>query len=602
MTTTYARQRQLVGATAEWAANDLVIGSGELALERTATSEVKIKVGDGATKFSALPYVTGSATGLSAAVSTELAKYLQLAGGAMTGDLQLWPQTAGTVVLPTSAVSRQWVEANAKGTFATIPEATAVTRTDVALSPGNVGYTAISVGGTPAAGNRIVKTNPQGFVDNSFIKAVDVGGPANAGSIVKLDAGGYVPIGVMPLSVQGAMFFRGEFDPSAGTEYPSSPKRGDVWYINTPTDYTFLLGDLAGQTALQEEMMVFDGSVWHLFGLDAIINKLKGYVSKAETISKSAGTADAGKWPRLNAAGILDASMLQIPGGMTFKGTIDVTTAPTGTHQAGEFYIARANGTVSAGWGTLTGATVQKGDAIIYTGTDWDSLSSSIDTSAYILRDGSVAMTGALVLSGAPTNNLHAADKKYVDDQDAAALTAANAKYQTKVDMASYLTTTAASTTYYTQAAAATAAATYQLKTGMSLYYTIAAADTKFQTKADAATATTALGTTYETQTHAASTYQTIAGMTSYETATAAAAKYETQTHASTTYLSKTDAAGLYETLTDAAKHALQTDLDALALRVTALETLLKSVTRTGANFHFPGEVAAAANVCAFKP
>lgn len=55
MTDTLARMRQLAGTTAQWAANDLVIGDGEIAVERT-TVGIKLKIGDGATRFSLLGY------------------------------------------------------------------------------------------------------------------------------------------------------------------------------------------------------------------------------------------------------------------------------------------------------------------------------------------------------------------------------------------------------------------------------------------------------------------------------------------------------------------------------------------------------------------
>jgi hypothetical protein len=49
--------RQLIGTTANWAANDLVIGDGELALERTVTGVTLTKIGDGIKRFSQLSYV-----------------------------------------------------------------------------------------------------------------------------------------------------------------------------------------------------------------------------------------------------------------------------------------------------------------------------------------------------------------------------------------------------------------------------------------------------------------------------------------------------------------------------------------------------------------
>ena len=56
------RQRQLIGTTAEWARCDIVLGLGEIGVEQ-AVDGVKIKIGDGGSKFSSLPYVTGSGGG-----------------------------------------------------------------------------------------------------------------------------------------------------------------------------------------------------------------------------------------------------------------------------------------------------------------------------------------------------------------------------------------------------------------------------------------------------------------------------------------------------------------------------------------------------------
>jgi hypothetical protein len=48
--------RQLIGSTAEWAANNLVLTVGEMGVEPTPEGTI-VKIGDGATPYSALPYV-----------------------------------------------------------------------------------------------------------------------------------------------------------------------------------------------------------------------------------------------------------------------------------------------------------------------------------------------------------------------------------------------------------------------------------------------------------------------------------------------------------------------------------------------------------------
>ena len=87
MSDEYKRMRQLIGPTAEWAAHDLVVGKGEVAVEQLTTGAVKIKIGDGVLRYSQLPYIDG---GLDlVALNTQLAKYVKKAGDTMTGLLTL---------------------------------------------------------------------------------------------------------------------------------------------------------------------------------------------------------------------------------------------------------------------------------------------------------------------------------------------------------------------------------------------------------------------------------------------------------------------------------------------------------------------------------
>ena len=45
-----------ISTTAEWATNDIVLMQGEIGIERTESEGDKIKIGDGVTVFSQLPY------------------------------------------------------------------------------------------------------------------------------------------------------------------------------------------------------------------------------------------------------------------------------------------------------------------------------------------------------------------------------------------------------------------------------------------------------------------------------------------------------------------------------------------------------------------
>lgn len=85
MTDTLARQRQIIGSTAEWAMHDLTLGDGELALERAPDGSIRARVGDGAHHFSASPYLTTTTAPLR--YKGEANPALPPPAGALPGDL-----------------------------------------------------------------------------------------------------------------------------------------------------------------------------------------------------------------------------------------------------------------------------------------------------------------------------------------------------------------------------------------------------------------------------------------------------------------------------------------------------------------------------------
>jgi hypothetical protein len=98
----------------------------------------------------------------------------------------------------------------------------------------------------------------------------------------------------------------------------------------------------------------------------------------------------------------------------------------------------------------------------------------------------------------------------------------------------------------------ATAASTYQTISGMSSYLTTSTAASTYQTISGMSSylTTSAAASTYLTQSNAASTYQTLSGMSSYLTTSSAASTYQTQAGMSD-YLSKAgNLAGLANTAT----------------------------------------------------
>jgi hypothetical protein len=103
MTDTLARMRQIVGTTADWAAQDLTLGAGEVALERVTGGGVKARIGDGTKPFSQCPYLGGA---LDLAMAD--ARYVQesetfATGGASAANM--WPRLDGTGKLDVSLVA-----------------------------------------------------------------------------------------------------------------------------------------------------------------------------------------------------------------------------------------------------------------------------------------------------------------------------------------------------------------------------------------------------------------------------------------------------------------------------------------------------------------
>lgn len=148
-----ARQRQIIGSSADWAGNDLTLGDGELALERTPGG-ILARVGDGTRAFSDAPYL-----------SPPLAAPLAYIG------------TADVTAAPPDAEAGQFVTAIAAGTVA-------------------AGWGEPAAGETVAAG-QILAFDAEGrwnvqspLIDLSgLVTEVDLAGPGGAAGV------GFLPVG-----------------------------------------------------------------------------------------------------------------------------------------------------------------------------------------------------------------------------------------------------------------------------------------------------------------------------------------------------------------------------------------------------------------------
>jgi len=111
--TIYARMRQLVGTTPEWAANDRVIGNGEIAVEITAPNKHKFKVGDGFKRYSQLGYLFGGGGG----TGDDEVVVGDSPPASPTNDMLWWSSALGKLfVWYDDGNTRQWVETGPGGT------------------------------------------------------------------------------------------------------------------------------------------------------------------------------------------------------------------------------------------------------------------------------------------------------------------------------------------------------------------------------------------------------------------------------------------------------------------------------------------------------
>ena len=196
-----ARTRLLVGTTAQWAANDLVLGDGELVIERAAS--VKLKVGNGAAKYSALPFVTAEPA-IPAEYMTQDesdARYLLLTDVTTTSTANNVPRmgASGTLAYPILGIPA---------------------------------YVDSSAGAADAG--KLVQLDPAGKIDGTMIKVTTGGYKGTANVTAAKPAGTYIP--------------------------------GD-YFINTGAGTAHASWGLPGGTIVSPgQQIIFNGTAWDLVG------------------------------------------------------------------------------------------------------------------------------------------------------------------------------------------------------------------------------------------------------------------------------------------------------------------------------------------------
>jgi hypothetical protein len=165
--------RQIIGTTAQWAANDLVIGKGEIAIE-DAGGVIKAKVGDGIRVYSALPYAFG---GLDTSAGD--ARYVLLtsvagAGGAGAANKiprlgsdgtipRSFLQTISTLANPAAAGANRFVLTSSSGMI----DPSLVNFPQALILKGGIDPTKFPSPQNPAVGDTYI-ANTAGIVDGSY--------------------------------------------------------------------------------------------------------------------------------------------------------------------------------------------------------------------------------------------------------------------------------------------------------------------------------------------------------------------------------------------------------------------------------------------------
>lgn len=423
MTDTAARQRQLIGTSADWAANNIVLGNGEIGIEVVSSSDVRMKVGNGTQTFSALPYASASSTTINAATQSALDAKLALAGGTMTGLLTL----SGAPTSSLHAATKAYVDAinsslttsingklsTAGGTLtgsltlfgAPTSGLHAATKTYVDTADA----TKVNKAGDTMTGALVLAADPTAALEAATKQYVDggayqtaVGGSSTyGGKVVKLNSAGIIDGSMLPVSAS----YLGTVNLTAAYALSGTFSAGNYYAVSTTGTIdsswnTRLNGSPSTCSAGQSIIYNAATSKWDLVGDTTSATAIDGKLDKAGGTMTGALILAADPTTALGAATKQYADTMLPKAGGTMTGVLTLSADPTSAlHAATKQYVDNAGS-------ALTSA---------YTAAD-SALSSTLTTSIngkLSLSGGT--LTGALTLAGAPTSNLHAATKQYVD-------------------------------------------------------------------------------------------------------------------------------------------------------------------------------------------
>ena len=233
-------------------------------------------------------------------------------------------------------------------TYATAAEVIAGTEAGKPVSPAALASAASAAGGLAQAG-KYVRFNAAGALDPTafdYATAAEVlantgtgtvnglvnddvlakastaasAGAADAGKFVKLDTAGKLDPSLLGLDV---MEFKGGVDVTAAA--PAAPNKGDTYVATTAGTINGSFTGIGGGTAGAGDQLIFDGTNWvQIVGASVVTFSTGAEVVTGTNATKalnplslaaagvvtSAGAADAGKYVRADAGGLIDDTLV----------------------------------------------------------------------------------------------------------------------------------------------------------------------------------------------------------------------------------------------------------------------------------------------------
>lgn len=319
-----ARQTQLYGSTAAWAANNRVLRAGEIGVEVVSGSDVRIKIGDGSATFSALPYASASSTTINAATQAALDLKLALAGGTLTGPLTL----SGAPTASLHAATKAYADAinsalstsiagklSTSGGSLTGPLTLSGAPT-ASLHAASKAYAdagdalKVSKAGDTMGGPLVLAGDPvnaleaasKQYVDGGSYQTVVGGSAAYGGKVVKLNAAGFLDSSIVPVSAT----YLGTINPTIAYALSGSYTVGNYYAVSVSGTVdaswnTHLNGSPASCGAGQFLIYNSNGK-WDLVGDTSSSSAISGKLDKAGGVMTGFLTLSADPTSPLHAA------------------------------------------------------------------------------------------------------------------------------------------------------------------------------------------------------------------------------------------------------------------------------------------------------------